>query len=75
MYVVAGVNSGMVIEGVLMPCTPVVPSLNTPNQRFGPFSLDWKASDTCVGPTSVRLTTGLVGGMLSAGNRTVTALL
>jgi hypothetical protein len=47
----------------------------TLNQTFGPSSVDDQESDTWVGPTSVRVTTGLVGGVVSRGKVKVTELL
>jgi len=49
-------------------CVTFVPFIKTANQTFGPSSTDDQASETCVGPTSVSETTGLVGGMVSGGS-------
>jgi hypothetical protein len=41
----------------------------------GPSSIDDHASDTCVGPTSVTVTVGFVGGVVSGGVVKLTELL
>ncbi len=49
--------------------------MNTQYQTCGPSSVDDHASDTWVGPTSVAASVGCVGGIESAGNVKLTALL
>ncbi len=57
------------------PCEIEVPFMKTVNQTFEPSSVDDHASETCVGPTSVSETAGLVGGVVSRGSVNVTELL
>ena len=68
------------VEGTDVGGRRVVAIIDTPkvmtegNWRVGMF-VDDQASDTCVGPTSSTVTTGLVGAVGLAGNVTVTGLL
>ena len=65
----------MVPDVSLEPDRIASPFLKTVNQTFGPFSTDDHASEAHVGPTSVIVTAGLAGGMVSAGSVNVTVLL
>ena len=62
-------------EVSLTPCRTALPFMYTVNQTFGPSSTEDHANETCVGPTSVTETFGLVGEIVSAGSVNVTVLL
>src|SRR6185503_1444707 len=71
----SGWSGPNVPEVSLTPCPTALPSMYTLNQTLGPSSTEDQASDTCVGPTSVTETFGLVGGVVSRGSVKVTELL
>src|SRR5918994_1453253 len=67
LYVVSGWRGPNVPDVSFTLCRTGLPFMYTLNQTLGPSSTDDHARDTCVGPTSVTVTVGLVGDVVSRG--------